>query len=59
MSGLALSPAEELRVIAERLRRLRPSHRDPEHFHLEKDELTRALFRLADRSARQSERKPR
>jgi hypothetical protein len=33
--------------LADRVRRLAPSHRDPEKFHVEKDEIERALRRLA------------
>ena len=43
--GPALSP--ELDALADRVRRLLPSHRDPEAFHVEKDAIARALRRLA------------
>ena len=41
----AVFPA--LDALADRVRRLRPSHRDPEAFHVEKDAIERALRRLA------------
>lgn len=41
----ALSP--ELDALADRVRRLLPSHRDPERFHIERDAIERALRRLA------------
>jgi hypothetical protein len=37
----------ELAELAARVRRLVPSHRDPERFHLEKSEIEHALRRLA------------
>jgi hypothetical protein len=40
-----LSP--ELDALADRVRRLLPSHRDPEAFHVERDAIERALRRLA------------
>jgi hypothetical protein len=40
----------QLRELAARVRRLSPSHWDPERFHFEKDELARALVRLARRA---------
>lgn len=40
-----LSP--ELDALADRVRRLLPSHRDPESFHVERDAIERALRRLA------------
>lgn len=43
--GAAVSP--ELDALADRVRRLVPSHRDPEAFHVEKDAIARALRRLA------------
>ena len=43
--GAALSP--ELDALADRVRRLLPSHRAPEAFHVEKDAIARALRRLA------------
>lgn len=33
--------------LADRLRRLRPDHRDPERFHVEKSEIEHELRRLA------------
>ena len=36
-----------LLALATRVRRLCPDHRDPERFHLEKDEIERELRRLA------------
>lgn len=36
-----------LEEIAERIRRLVPSHRDPERFHVEKSEIEHQLRRLA------------
>lgn len=42
-----LAVAEELADLAARLRRLRPSHRDPEHYHVEKSEIEHGLRRLA------------
>ena len=41
----AVAPA--LDALADRIRRLRPSHRDPEHFHVEKDAIEKELRRLA------------
>ena len=46
--GPTLSP--ELDALADRVRRLLPSHRDPEAFHVEKDAIAQALRRLARRS---------
>jgi hypothetical protein len=43
--GVILSP--ELDALADRVRRLLPSHRDPERFHVERDAIERALRRLA------------
>ena len=55
--GRSLLPASEatpgaLIVLADRLRRLSPSHRDPERFHEDKSEIERELRRLAGRIAR-------
>ncbi len=36
-----------LAALARRVRALAPSHRDPEAFHVEKDEIERALRRIA------------
>lgn len=41
--------APELDALADRLGRLRPSHRDPEAFHVEKSEIEHELRRLARR----------
>lgn len=41
-----------LHDLASAVRRLSPSHRDPERFHMDKSEIERALRRLA----RQAER---
>ena len=35
--------------LARRVAALRPSHRDPERFHVEKSEIAHALRRIADR----------
>lgn len=40
-----------LALIADRVRRLSPSHRDPEQFHADKSEIERDLRRLAGRIA--------
>jgi hypothetical protein len=42
------SIALHLHALAARLRRLSPCRRDPEHFHLEKNEIESELLRLAD-----------
>jgi hypothetical protein len=47
--------AEVLADLARRLDRLRPHHRDPERFHLEKDGIAAELRRLA-RAAEQGHR---
>ena len=39
--------SERLEELARRVARLRPSHRDPEAFHVEKSELAHELRRLA------------
>lgn len=39
--------ADTLADLARRVRRLRPDHRDPEHFHEEKSEIEHALRKLA------------
>lgn len=44
---MTVAEAEALRVLAHRVRRLCPHHRDPERFHMDKDEVARALLRLA------------
>lgn len=38
---------QALGELADRLRRLRPDHRDPERFHVEKSEIEHQLRRLA------------
>lgn len=40
--------ASKLYDIAEQLRDLSPSHFDPERFHMDKDELVKAILSLAD-----------
>lgn len=45
-------PAVALTDLAERLRRLAPSARNPEHFHEEKSEIVHALRCLAREVAR-------
>lgn len=48
--GAAMSPERDaLLALAARVRRLAPSHHDPEWFHVEKDEIERALRKLAVR----------
>lgn len=42
-----MTQAETLRELASKVRRLSPHHRDPERFHVEKDEVARMLLRLA------------
>ncbi len=44
--------ALQLAELASRVRRLLPSRRDPEAFHLEKDEIAHELRRLADKASR-------
>lgn len=44
--------AYELRELAERVRRLSPSHRDPERFFVERSELAAMLRRLAEEMER-------
>lgn len=41
------SRADQLTELARRVLRLRPSHRDPEEFHVEKSEIANELRRLA------------
>lgn len=41
--------APALDALADRVRRLVPSHRDPEAFYVEKNEIEKALRRLARR----------
>lgn len=47
----ALSSPPELEVLADRVRRLVPSHRDPEAFHMEKNEIEKEPRRLARQRA--------
>ncbi len=47
-----MTEAQTLHQLAYAVRRLSPSHREPERFHLDKSEIERALRRLA----RQAER---
>lgn len=49
--GGTWSASARLDTLAHRLERLSPSHRDPERFHLEKDEIAHALRRLAQEVA--------
>lgn len=44
-----VSAPDTLRLIADKVRRLSPSHRDPERFHEDKSEIERDLRRLARR----------
>jgi hypothetical protein len=41
------SDAQTLCALSQAVRRLRPDHRDPESYHLEKDQIARALIALA------------
>lgn len=67
MTRLAAAPAplataDTLADLARRVERLRPSHRDPEAFHLEKSDIADALRQLAagpSRPARPRVGKPR
>jgi hypothetical protein len=50
VTGVTADPidaAHNLERLAERVRRLSPSHRDPERFHMDKSEIAAALRRLA------------
>lgn len=47
MTRAAVSIANALAGIADRLAVLAPSHRDPERFHVEKSELVHELHKLA------------
>ena len=40
---------DQLKALALRVNRLRPDHRDPELFHLEKNDIAHELARLAGR----------
>ena len=42
-----VSAPHTLALIADKVRRLSPSHRDPERFHMDKSEIERDLRRLA------------
>jgi hypothetical protein len=44
---VAAQRAAALEALAERVRRLSPDRRDPERFHIEKDELAAELRRMA------------
>lgn len=44
--------SDRLSELAHRVRRLSPSHRDPESYHVEKSEIEHELRRLARQSAR-------
>lgn len=44
-----VSAPDALAELADKVRRLSPSHRDPERFHEEKSEIERDLRRLARR----------
>ena len=45
--AMTAADAQALADLARRLERLRPSHRDPEQFHIEKSEIAAELRRLA------------
>ena len=45
--GRAYAPAVMLDALANRVRRLRPDHRDPERFHIEKSEIEHHLRQIA------------
>lgn len=47
------SEADELDELASRLNRCSPSRVDPERFHVERDDIVRAMRRLARQLARQ------
>jgi hypothetical protein len=51
--------AELLAALARRLERLRPCHRDPEQFHIEKSEIATELRRMARAAERDASRPPR
>lgn len=44
---LRKDPWQHIGELADRLRRLRPDHRNPERFHMEKSEIEHELRRLA------------
>jgi hypothetical protein len=46
--GVDVTPdAQTLRALSQAVRRLRPDHRDPESYHVEKDQIAKALIALA------------
>jgi hypothetical protein len=45
--GVSRVTANDLARLAERVRYLAPSHRDPERFHMDKSEIASELRRLA------------
>ena len=47
---MAVVESRKLADLARAVARLSPSHRDPERFHQDKDEIRRELLRLADSS---------
>lgn len=47
-----VSAPHTLRLIADKVRRLSPSHRNPERFHEDRSEIERDLRRLAGRIGR-------
>lgn len=47
MTRQAIAPVPDLSDLARRVERLRPSHRDPEAFHVEKSDIADALRRMA------------
>lgn len=48
-SVTVVTPCEKLTALADKVRRLSPSHRDPERFHEDKSEIERDLRLLARR----------
>jgi len=48
-SVTVVTPCEKLTALADKVRRLSPSHRNPERFHEDKSEIERDLRRLARR----------
>ena len=47
---LTRADRNEIAALARRVERLAPSHRSPEHFHIEKSEIAEALRRIARRA---------
>lgn len=47
IGGRSGGDANPLLMLAEKVRHLSPSHRDPERFHMDKSEIERDLRRLA------------